>query len=248
MATSWYKLESTAVIGLVGGISKFWLKCLNSLRCYNMETLEQLAEHRPLATPLVTVSNHHSCLDDPMLWGMMKMRILLDNRKIRWTLGAKELLFSKPFHSFFFSRGKIIPIMRGEGVYQKGMDFAIEELNSGQWVHVFPEAGIIEDHSLVRLKWGVGRLIAESSVTPVVLPFWHVGMDDILPNKTPYIPTIMKRVTVLIGEPMYFDDILKDFKRRRLNAMETRKNITDCIQERFKELKEEAEKLHEKWR
>ncbi|EDO29049.1 predicted protein, partial [Nematostella vectensis] len=198
-------------------------ECLNSLRCYNMETLEQLAEQRPLATPLVTVSNHHSCLDDPMLWvddirvddilpffvGMMKMRILLDNRKIRWTLGAKELLFSKPFHSFFFSRGKIIPIMRG-----------------------MMKMRILLDNRKIRWTLGAKELLFSKPFHSFffsrgkIIPIMR-GMDDILPNKTPYIPTIMKRVTVLIGEPMYFDDILKDFKRRRLNA------VSGCIQAEY---------------
>ena len=32
-----------------------------------------------------------------------------------------------------------IPILRGDGVYQKAVDYCIALLNEGAWIHVFPE-------------------------------------------------------------------------------------------------------------
>ena len=32
-----------------------------------------------------------------------------------------------------------IPIVRGDGVYQKAVDCCIAVLNDGGWIHVFPE-------------------------------------------------------------------------------------------------------------
>ncbi|KAJ7374469.1 hypothetical protein OS493_007576 [Desmophyllum pertusum] len=211
---------------------------------YNFDILERSVEDRPDGVPLVTVCNHTSCLDDPCCVGLMKMRNVLEHT----TLGARELLFSTPLRSAFFSRAKAIPVVRGDGVYQKGVDVAIEQLNKGEWIHVFPEGAINVNDTIKRLKWGVGRLIAEAQVTPIVVPFWHEGMDDVLPNRSPYIPKIMKRVTVLIGEPMEFTETIEEYRKTKKNAMETRKLITDLIQERFKELKVETQLLHNKWR
>ena len=132
--------------------------------------------------------------------------------RFRWSLGAKEICFSQPWHSFIFRMGKVLPIIRGNGIYQPIMNQILEELNKGCWLHIFPEGKINMDKVKLRLKWGVGRLIADAVNTPIVLPFYHHGMDTILANYPPYVPQINKKTTIVYGEPIYFDEMIKQLK------------------------------------
>jgi hypothetical protein len=42
---------------------------LNRTHIYNRDVLVQALESRPSGVPLLTVANHHSCADEPLLWG-----------------------------------------------------------------------------------------------------------------------------------------------------------------------------------
>lgn len=78
----------------------------------------------------------------------------LKPRTARWGMGAAEVCFSNDLHAVFFAMGKVVPVVRGAGVYQKCMDFMIDRLNLGEWVHIFPEGRVNQEHQWLRLKWG----------------------------------------------------------------------------------------------
>ena len=41
----------------------------NSYRVHNIEKLMNALDNRPSNVPLITVANHISCMDEPLLWG-----------------------------------------------------------------------------------------------------------------------------------------------------------------------------------
>lgn len=49
---------------------------LNKTRIYNDTLLSKLIDSKPRNVPLLTLSNHHSCFDDPGIWGKLKPEYL----------------------------------------------------------------------------------------------------------------------------------------------------------------------------
>lgn len=113
-----------------------------------------------------------------ILGAILPLSVFLSPEKptLRWSLAAREICFSRPLHSLMFRLGKVLPIVRGEGVYQPIMNQILDELNKGDWLHIFPEGKVNETKEYIRLKWGIGRLVADAKNTPIVLPFYHYGI------------------------------------------------------------------------
>jgi len=66
-------------------------------------------------------------------------------------------------------------------INQTAIDHAVDILNRGGWVHIFPEAKISQnsiEKPLLPFKWGVGRLLTEPRLTPVVVPIIHHGTSS----------------------------------------------------------------------
>lgn len=73
--------------------------CLNRTRVYNKHILENAVANRPAGIPLLTVSNHHSCFDDPGIWGVLDLNLVCNKNVIRWSMAAHDICFTNKYHS-----------------------------------------------------------------------------------------------------------------------------------------------------
>ena len=167
----------------------------------------------------------HASLDDPLLWGTLPFRCLVNPYKTRWALGASDLLFTNryappknPIHarlySLFFSLGQTLPInrhppFRPRGINQPSMNHAVTLLNQpyNSWVHIFPEARVYQapDLPMRFFKMGISKLILEPENPPIVIPMFHSGMETVMreyQNPPQFFPSTGKTLHVRFGEPI----------------------------------------------
>lgn len=176
--------------------------------------LDLVEQGRDRNRGLLTISNHISTLDDPMLWGMMPFSTYLDTSKARWTLGAADILFTNRLIAPLFHHGQVIKTIRGDGIYQPAIDLAIDKLNNFQWVHIFPEGKVNQPvqvgprshYELLRFKWGISRLVLETKMEPIVLPIWLQGFDKVMPDGRPspwnLLPRLNQSLSIKISDPI----------------------------------------------
>lgn len=162
-----------------------------------VEGIETLEGARAEPRGLLTFSNHVSLFDDPWLTATFSSA---EWTSLRWIAADALNFFGGPIRAFLGNAGKCVPVVRGAGLDQPGMDFLAERLRAGEWVHVFPEGGRTRDpEARLRrpLKGGLARLVRESR--PLLLPFHHHGMQGVLPIGA-WLPRVGNRVRVLFGE------------------------------------------------
>eukprot|EP01041_Mallomonas_annulata_P011961 gene11961-25056_t len=109
----------------------------------NYEKFTEVLVSRPRRVPLITVSNHRSVMDEPVLLAsILPLRIGIQPRYLRWSICTQDICFQNgALLAAFFGAGKTLPVVRGHGINQKLLlDFA-RHIAAGDWCHVFPEGG-----------------------------------------------------------------------------------------------------------
>lgn len=110
----------------VGSISKALL-ALSSFQlksaCCKVDHVTQflaVSQSRTRDRPLLTISNHLSTIDDPLIWGMLPFHQLSDASIVRWTLGADELMFK----SHLFSKDDTPTVAINEKILENSQEAA----------------------------------------------------------------------------------------------------------------------------
>jgi monolysocardiolipin acyltransferase len=86
------------------------------------------------------------------------------------------------------------------------------------------------------------RLVTDVEKTPVVIPFVHTGMQEMMPIGSKF-PSIHKKVTVLVGDPIELDDIINQSSRECLLKEALYDAITVWVDEQMWVIKTEFGEL-----
>ena len=181
--------------------SKFVMTGMNTLTIEGLERFERLRQGRDRG--LLTYSNHVSLFDDPLL---LSNFTLPRYEEIRWVAADALNFFGSRPKAWLFTAGKGVPIVRGAGIEQAGFRFLRDRLAEGEWVQIFPEGGRTRDPQArmsASFKAGIGRLMAEAR--PIILPFYHYGMHEVLPVGAK-LPRRGRSVRLVFGEAIDCDE------------------------------------------
>jgi 1-acyl-sn-glycerol-3-phosphate acyltransferase len=154
-------------------------------------------ENIPGDGPAILASNHLSFSDSFFLPLMVPRRITFLAKADYFTGRGLKGWFSR---AFFTSIGQV-PIDRSGGrASEAALRKALEILNSGELLGIYPEGTRSPDGRLYRGKTGIARMALEAGVP--VIPVAMINTFDIQPPGK-LIPRIM-RVGIKIGEPLDF--------------------------------------------
>lgn len=125
---------------------------------------------------------------------------------MRFTVCTREICFGNALLSTFFSVGRGNAVMREAGLDQSSMAWFQAHADAGHWTQIFPEARTWQEggtplrdsegrwassggrlgepfSGVGPFKRGVGKIVANARVPPVVVPLFHEGMAKVLPQE-----------------------------------------------------------------
>jgi 1-acyl-sn-glycerol-3-phosphate acyltransferase len=153
------------------------------------------AQMVPVRGPAILASNHVSYLDPLVLAYLADRR----HRKVRFL--AKAELFEKGLLGPLLRGAHQIPVKRGSADASASLDAAVEALNRGECVTVFPEGTISLDLEPMVGKSGTARLAQASGVPVTPVGLW--GLQRVLyKGRKPHWRTGVAE-TVTVGTPIH---------------------------------------------
>ncbi|MFZ9693536.1 MAG: lysophospholipid acyltransferase family protein [Candidatus Nanopelagicales bacterium] len=164
----------------------------------------------------IIASNHQSFSDSIFLPLAVPRKITFLAKSEYFTGRGIKGFFTK----MFFAGVGQVPIDRSGGrASEAAVLTAVQILNSGRLLGIYPEGTRSPDGRLYRGRTGIVRIALEANVP--IIPVALKGTFDIQPTGT-LIPKI-KRVTITFGEPMYLEDF--QGKEKDLGALRDATNL-----------------------
>jgi 1-acyl-sn-glycerol-3-phosphate acyltransferase len=160
-------------------------------RCYCRLAVEGV-ENIPSRTPCIIASNHTSYLDPPLLGFVSKRPFFYF---------SKKQLLNIPIFGRLIRICGALPLS-GSRMSTSDLRMAINILNHGNALVLFPEGTRSHTGKLLRAKPGVGFIALRTGV-PVV-PVHIDGTYSAMPPRSNFIRPVQIRVR--IGKPMQFND------------------------------------------
>ncbi len=158
----------------------------------------------PQKGSMIIASNHVSNFDPPFVGAALERRV--------YFLG-KEELFRISLFGKVLKRANVIPVKR-MGYTADSIRKAIEVLNKGECLVVFPEGTRSKDGNFGQVKRGVGMLVAKTKVP--VLPVLVENSNDFFS---------FKPLRITFGKPLYYNDFPDNKKSHKMISEDILENI-----------------------
>ena len=209
---------------------RVYLQFVNSGLYFSKEHIVGIENVPVNGTPLVIVSNHQNCLNDPL-----SVCMNLTDRRLNFI--ARANVFNNPLVGKFLRKLGLLPAYRmsheGYASVSKNramMDAAGQALSDGETLMMFPEAGHQDKRWLGTFKIGYLKIAFEAAEK---LNFEHDVM--ILPSCNHYSNYFHARTDMVIrfGEPI---SLMPYYEKYKEEPRATMFEINDIVRERIKNL------------
>jgi 1-acyl-sn-glycerol-3-phosphate acyltransferase len=181
----------------------------------------------PQDGPAIIIANHRSPIDPLLVW--MNSHLTGDRPRIRVIgfMTAREYC-EKPGVSWICKHVRCIPVERS-GKDMGAVREALRRLERGEWIGIFPEAGINTGEGLRRADPGIAWLALRARV-----PIYPVFIHNSPQGRTMVEPFYrFQRVRVTYGDAI---DLTAGKERGRHHSPEVLQEIADSIMEHLAQL------------